>query len=88
MISAMSAEPDPARSIMFVGRDTDGHWLVRSCHGQFEGRFIPGDSAWAFARAFARGRPGARPVAALRPLVPTVSFDPPGPNERVIDRAA
>lgn len=56
MTSAMSAEPDPAGSIIFVGRDTDGHWLVRSCHGQFEGRFIPGDSAWAFARAFARGR--------------------------------
>ena len=88
MISAISAEPDPAGSIIFVGRDAAGHWLVQGCKGQLEGRFISRTAAWTFARAECRGLPGARIVAALNPLVPTVSFEPLRPDESAIDRAA
>lgn len=88
MISAISAEPDPAGSILFVGRDAAGHWLVQGCKGQLEGRFISHAAAWAFARAECRGLSGARIVAALRPLIPAVSFEPLRPDECAIDRAA
>ncbi len=88
MISAISAEPDPAGSIIFVGRDAAGHWLVQGCKGRLEGRFISHAAAWAFARAECRGLPGARIVAALRPLIPAVSFEPLRPDECAIDRAA
>lgn len=88
MISAISAEPDPEGAILFVGRDAAGHWLVQGCKGQLEGRFISRTAAWTFARAGCRGLPGARIVAALRPLIPTVSFEPLRPDESAIDRAA
>lgn len=76
MISAISAEPDPSRLIIFVGRDTAGHWLVQGCEGQLEGRFISRDAAWAFARSECRGVPGAEAIAAMYPLIPSVSFAP------------
>ena len=88
MTSAISAEPDPVGSIIFVGRDAAGHWLVQGCKGQLEGRFISHAAAWAFARAECRGLPGARIVDALRSLIPAVSFEPLRPDECAIDRAA
>lgn len=88
MFSANSAEPDPSGLILFVGRDAAGHWLVQDRKGQLEGRFISRAAAWAFARAECRGLPGARIVAALHPLIPTVSFAPLCPDECAIDRAA
>ncbi|AJA10089.1 hypothetical protein SKP52_16070 [Sphingopyxis fribergensis] len=86
MISATSAEPDPEGSILFVGRDAAGHWLVQGCEGQLEGRFIA-RRRLGFARAEFRGFPRARIVAALRPLIPAVSFEPFRPDECAIDRA-
>jgi hypothetical protein len=88
MTSAISAEPDPAGSILYVGRDAAGHWLVQGHQGQLEGRFVSRTAAWAFARSECRGFPGARIVAALRPLIPAVSFEPLRPDECAIDRAA
>ncbi|RYD43805.1 MAG: hypothetical protein EOP63_08280 [Sphingomonadales bacterium] len=88
MISAISAEPDPVGSILSVGRDAAGHWLVQGHKGQLEGRFVSHTAPWAFARAECRGLPGARIVAALRPLIPAVSFEPLRPGECAIDRAA
>ena len=88
MMSAISAEPDPASPTILVGRDAAGHWLVQTCQGQIEGRFISGDAAWAFARAECRGLPGSRIIAALQPLIPMVPFEPLRPDELVIDRAA
>ena len=88
MISAISAEPDPAGTTILVGRDAAGHWLVQAGKGQFEGRFISSEAAWAFARAETRGMPGVRLVAATRPLVPTVPFEPLGCEDIAIDRAA
>lgn len=88
MISAISAEPDPSGLTIFVGRDTAGHWLVQGCKGQLEGRFISRDAAWAFARSECRGVPGASIVAALRPMIPTVSFAPLQADETAIARAA
>jgi hypothetical protein len=88
MISAISAEPDPAGTTILVGRDAAGHWLVQGGKGQLEGRFISSEAAWAFARAETRGMAGVRIVAAPRPLVPTVSFEPLRAEDIAIDRAA
>lgn len=88
MLSAISAEPDPSILTIFVGRDAAGHWLVQGCKGQLEGRFISREAAWAFARAEARGVPGARLVSALHPLIPSVSFEPLRPDEPSMPRAA
>ncbi|WP_282947218.1 MULTISPECIES: hypothetical protein [unclassified Sphingopyxis] len=88
MISAIAAEPDPEGAILFVGRDAADHWLVQGYKGKLEGRFISRTAAWAFARAECRGLPDARIVDALRPLIPTVSFEPLRPDESAIDRAA
>lgn len=88
MISAISAEPDPSSLTIFVGRDAAGHWLVQGCKGQLEGRFISRDAAWAFARAECRGVPGAEAVAAVHPLIPTVSFAPLRADEAAIAEAA
>lgn len=88
MISAISAEPDPSSPTLYVGRDAAGHWLVQGCNGQFEGRFISREAAWAFARSEARGVPGAQLVGALAPLVPNVSFEPLCADEPSMPRAA
>ncbi|WP_428680850.1 hypothetical protein [Sphingopyxis sp.] len=88
MISAISAEPDPSGLTIFVGRDLAGHWLVQGCKGQLEGRFISQGAAWAFARAECRGVPGAQAIAAVHPLIPTVSLAPLRAEEAAIAHAA
>jgi hypothetical protein len=88
MISAISAEPDPASLTIIVGRDAFGHWLVQGCKGQLEGRFISRNAAWAFARSECRGVPGARAIAAPQPLTPSVSFAPLRADETAIAHAA
>ncbi len=88
MLSAISAEPDPSSLTIFVGRDPVGHWLVQGGKGQLEGRFISRETAWAFARAEARGVAGARLVSALHPLIPTVSFERMRSDEPLTPRAA
>jgi hypothetical protein len=88
MISAISAEPDSSTLTIFVGRDMAGHWLVQGLDGQLEGRFISQGAAWAFARAECRGIPGAQAIAAVRPLIPTVSFAPLRADEAAIAHAA
>lgn len=88
MKSATIAEPDPSGIMIFVGRDAAGHWLVQGCHRQLEGRFISREAASAFARDEQRGQPGARLIAALHTLTPTVSFDPPRPDETALGKAA
>lgn len=90
MITVVDPEPDQPGNpiILYVGQDRAGHWLVQESGGRLEGRFVSRDAAWSYARAERHGFPGARIVAALRPLVPSVSFEPARPDECVFARAA
>lgn len=49
----MSSHPAevPPPSILMVGRDLSGHWLVQDTHGLIEGRFQSLDTALGFARS-------------------------------------
>ncbi|UYY77545.1 hypothetical protein [Sphingomonas sp. R1] len=88
MVSAIVPEPDPATSILWVGQDRDGHWLVQESHGLMEGRFVSRAAAWQFACAERHAFPGAALAEALQPLVASISFDPAGPDEHARRQAA
>ncbi|UYY76835.1 hypothetical protein [Sphingomonas sp. R1] len=83
VVSDLIEEPDQGATILRVGQDRDGHWLVQENHGLMEGRFISRAAAWQFARAERHSFPGAALVEAEQPLVAIVSFDPPAPDECV-----
>lgn len=87
-MSVASLEPDPGSSILSVGQDNAGHWLVQESGGRLEGRFISFSTAMAFALAERHGFPGATVVVATTPLVPQISFAPAGPFETARPRAA
>lgn len=87
MIS-LASEPDPAASILVVGQDSAGHWLVQESGGRLEGRFISFSAAMAFARAERYGLPGATIAVSAAPLVPQVPFTPVLPTEVALPRAA
>ncbi len=74
-------EPDPSRSILQVGQDSAGHWLVQQGGGGLEGRFISLAAAMAFARAEQQSMPGASIIRVLSPLTPSISFAPVQPWE-------
>ena len=74
-------EPDSSGSIIHVGQDAAGHWLVQQQGGGLEGRFISLATAMAFARAEQRSLPGASVVRVLAPMVPSISFAPVEPWE-------
>ncbi len=82
MIAAINPEPDPRGSILFVGQDRAGHWLVQAAHGGLEGRFVSRDAALAFARAERHAFPGATVQFAAQPMISAFSFAPAGPDER------
>lgn len=88
MVSGMATEPDAAATILWVGQDRDGHWLVQESHGLMEGRFVSRAAAWQFARAERHAFPGAELAEAEQPLVASISFDPAGPDECARRRAA
>lgn len=79
-------DPDP--SILAVGQDAAGHWLVQENHGLLEGRFVSFAAAMGFARAERHGFPGSTVVIAPAPLVPQISFAPVAPWETAMPRAA
>lgn len=81
-------EPDQSGSILFVGQDAAGHWLVQEKGGRLEGRFISLAAALAFARAECHGFPGASIAVVAEPLVPTVPFIPVAADETAFPRAA
>jgi len=87
MASDLVAEPDPAVTILWVGQDREGHWLVQENHGLMEGRFVSREAAWQFARAERHGFPGAECAEAGQPLVPWISFAPVAADERAPRRA-
>ncbi|OJU22420.1 MAG: hypothetical protein BGN95_09510 [Sphingomonas sp. 66-10] len=82
MIAAINSEPDQRGSILLVGQDKAGHWLVQAQQGGLEGRFVSRDAAFAFARAERRSIPGATIELAVQPMISAVSFAPPAPDER------
>ena len=81
MISSKDAEPDEPGSVLKVGQDRAGHWLVQDQEGRFEGRFVSRAAAIAFARSECRSWAGARIEMAAAPLIPTVPFAPVEPWE-------
>lgn len=88
MLSGVATKPDPGATILWVGQDCEGHWLVQESHGLMEGRFVSRAAAWQFARAERHAFPGAELVEAAQPLVASVSFAPAGLDECVRCRAA
>ncbi len=68
-------------SILVVGQDAAGHWLVQESGGLLEGRFVSFAAALAFARAERHGFPGATVAISGTPLVPQIDFTPAGPFE-------
>ncbi len=82
MTSSADPEPDQAGSVLKVGQDSAGHWLVQDMWGSLEGRFVSQAAALGFARSESRALPGAKIVMATAPLVPIVSFAPVEPWER------
>ena len=90
MIAPVDPDPDQpgTHSVIYVGQDRAGHWLVQESGGRMEGRFVSRAAAWSFARAERHGFAGACVVAASQPLIPTVSFDPVRPDEFAFARAA
>lgn len=84
--SANAPEPDRRGSILYVGQDQAGHWLVQQSQGLLEGRFISRDAAWRFARDEVHAFPGATIVFTTEWMVPAIPFDP--APAHVFDRAA
>jgi hypothetical protein len=75
-------------SVITVGQDRAGHWLVQESSGAMEGRFVSFAAAMAFARGERHGFPGATISVATRPLVPAIPFKPVGNDERADARTA
>jgi len=90
--STTISEPDRRTSILHVGQDRAGHWLVQENHGLLEGRFISRDAAWRFARGEIHAFPGGRIVFTSEAIVPAIPFDPPveslSAHADKLDRAA
>jgi len=82
MIAAVNPKPDQRGSVLFVGQDKAGHWLVQAAHGGLEGRFVSRDAALAYARAERRSIPDATVQFALQPMISAISFAPVRADER------
>lgn len=87
MSSVADPEPDRRISVLTVGQDNRGHWLVQQRGGRLEGRFISFAAAMSFARS-ERQACGATIVVETGPLVPTVSFAPVEAWEHAVRHAA
>jgi len=87
-MSNLVQETDGGSTILWVGQDREGHWLVQESHGLMEGRFVSREAAWQFARAERHAFPGAALVEAGQNLVPTISFAPAGADECAPRQAA
>lgn len=82
MISLDDPEPDQRVSVIQVGQDAAGHWLVQESAGRLEGRFVSFDAAIAYARSERRSLCGATITLSQAPLVPIVPFSAVQPWER------
>ena len=66
----VSEDPDP--SILMVGHDRRGRWIVQENHGLLGGAFISLDAAMHYARAERMALPGATIAFAVEPLADAV----------------
>ena len=86
-VSPIISEPDQRGLVIYVGQDQAGHWLVQDSGKRLEGRFVSRAAAISYARAETEIY-HARVAIATSALVPLVSFDPVGPDERPLAQAA
>ncbi len=86
--SANTLEPDRRGSVIYVGQDRAGHWLVQDNQGLLEGRFISRDAAWRFARSEVHSFPGAAVVFTTQWIVPAIPFEPAPACVAAFERAA
>ena len=87
MSSEPTPEPDERGTIIYVGQDKAGHWLVQDSYGYLEGRFVSREAAVSFAEA-ERQIYHATVEMVARPLVPVIPFGPVGPAEHAWPKAA
>jgi hypothetical protein len=53
------AEPPSIPLRFIIGRDREGHWVVRATHGRAGGWFVSREAAWSYAEFESDHRPGA-----------------------------
>jgi hypothetical protein len=87
MSSELNPEPDERGTIIYVGQDKAGHWLVQDSGKRLEGRFVSRGAALSFAEA-ERQMYHARIEMASAPLIPLISFEPANPVGSALPRAA
>lgn len=87
MSSEPTPEPDERGTIIYVGQDKAGHWLVQDSGRRMEGRFVSRSAALSFAEA-ERQIYHASVELASAPLVPVIPFEPLGPGTVALPRAA
>lgn len=88
MSSEPTPEPDDERgSVIYVGQDKAGHWLVQDIGKNMEGHFVSRSAALSFAEAERQIYHASLEMASA-PLVPLISFGPVGPAEHALPRAA
>lgn len=80
-------EPDGQSSLIYVGQDRAGHWLVQDSARQLEGRFISRGAAMRYAVEEAEIYHASVAVADTA-LTPLVSFDPVATDAPVLSCAA
>lgn len=77
---------EPDQSIIYVGQDVAGHWLVQDNARRLEGRFVSFAAAMSYARA-ERDIHHAEVAVVQAPLVPVVPFLPVGACEYALSHA-
>ena len=87
MLASVSPEPDRSDSIIYVGQDEAGHWLVQDGGKRLEGRFISFATALSYANA-ERQLYHARVEIARTPLSPLIPYKPAADHEYALARAA
>jgi hypothetical protein len=87
MSSEPNPEPDERGTIIYVGQDKAGHWLVQDSGRRMEGRFVSRGAALSYAEAERQMYHASLEITSS-PQVPLISFDPASPADRALRRAA
>lgn len=87
MSSEPNPEPDQRGTVIYVGQDQAGHWLVQDSARKLEGRFVSYGAAMSYARA-ERQIYHARVEVTAVPLTPLVPFTPVRSDEHALRHAA
>lgn len=87
MSSEPECQPDPCGTVIYVGQDKAGHWLVQDSGRKMEGRFVSRSAAMRFAEA-ERQIYHASLEMCVTPLVPLIPFGPVSAVDHALPRAA